>query len=99
MSDDMRLCAVSTLHSINALFRTTMSDPNRPRENRLTGKFKGLLNRLMGADRLRAERPRPSGSRLEFMASMLADSMLTRSRSPYMRGLDVTGGGMSLVCL
>ena len=57
------------------LFQTTMSDPNRPRENRLKGKFKGLLGRLMGAD---LERPRPSGSRLEFVTPTLADNILTR---------------------
>ena len=44
-----------------------MSDANRPRENRLKGKFKGLLDRLVGADRLRIEHQRPSGSRLEFL--------------------------------
>ena len=39
-----------------------MSDPNRPRENHLKGKFKGLLDYLMGADRPNDERP--GGSRL-----------------------------------
>ena len=38
-----------------------MSDLNLPRENRLKGKFKGLLNRLMGPDRSHDERP--GGSR------------------------------------
>ena len=53
-----------------------MSDLNRPRENRLKGKFKGLLNRLMGADRPRDERS--LGSRLEFMTSVPTNSILTR---------------------
>jgi len=90
----VRLCAVRTLHSINTLFRTTMSDPNRPRENRLKSKFKGLLDRLMGADHLRIERPRPSGSRLEFMTPTHSDSMLTRFRSTF---TGVLGEGTSLV--
>jgi hypothetical protein len=77
-----------------------MSDPNRPRENRLKDKFKGLLDRLMGADRLRSERPRPSSSRLEFMTLTPADNILTTFRSTFTRGLEVTaGGGMSLVCV
>ena len=100
MSDDLvRLCLVSTPHSINTLFRTTMSDPNLPGDNRLKGKFKGLLDRLMGADHLRIECPRPSGSRLEFMAPTLADSMLMKFRSTYTGALEVTGEGTSLVCV
>ena len=34
-----------------------MSDLNRPRENRLRGKFKGFLDYIMGADRPNDERP------------------------------------------
>ena len=63
----VKLCLVTTQHSIVFLFRTTMSDPNRFRENRLRGKFKGLLDRFMGADCLRIECPRPSGLRLDFI--------------------------------
>ena len=74
-----------------------MSDPNRPRENRLKGKFKGLLDRLMGADPQRNERPRPGGLRLEFMTPTLADSILTRFRSTFTRALEVTRGGTSVV--
>ena len=33
-----------------------MSDLNLPRENRLKGKFKGLLDRFMGEDRSHDER-------------------------------------------
>lgn len=46
-----------------------MSDSSRPRENRLKGKFKGLLDRLVGADRLRNERP--SGSRSTLVTRAL----------------------------
>ena len=53
----------SPSHSINTRFRTTMFNPNRPREKRLKGKFKRLLDRLMGADRLRNDHPRPGGLR------------------------------------
>jgi hypothetical protein len=75
-----------------------MSDPNLPFENRLKGKFKGLLDRLMGADRLRnSERPRLIGSRLEVMTLTLADSILTRFRSTFTRALEVTGRGTSPV--
>ena len=76
-----------------------MSDSNRPRENRLKGKFKGLLDRLMGADRPRDKRPHTSGSRLEVMTPTLEDSILTRFRSTFMRGPEDTGGGMALVCV
>ena len=74
-----------------------MSEPNRFRENHLRRKFKGVLDRLMGADGLHIERPRPSGSRLEFTSLTLTDSILTRFRSTFTRGLEVTGGGTSLV--
>ena len=74
-----------------------MSDPNRLHGNRLKGKFEGLLDRLMGADRQQNERPRPSGSRLEFMTPTLADSILTRFRSTFTSTL--AGGGTSLVRL
>ena len=82
-----------TSHSFSAFSRTTMSDPNHSRQSRLKGKFKGLLDRLTGADNPRNERP--SGSRLEFMTPILADSILT---STFTRALGVTGEGSSLVC-
>ena len=39
-----------------------MSDPNRPRENHLKGKFKGLLDYFMGADHPNDERSRFTGT-------------------------------------
>ena len=96
MSDDVvRLCLVNTPHK--TLFPTTMFDPNRGRENRLKGKFKGLLDPLTGVDRLRNEHPRPTGSRWEFMTPTLVDSILTRFRSTFTRALEVTRGGTSVV--
>jgi hypothetical protein len=74
-----------------------MSDLNRPHENRLKGKFKGLLHRLMGANRPRDERA--GGSRLAFMTPIPTDSILTRYRSTFTRAPQVTGEGTSLVCL
>ncbi|EDR00189.1 uncharacterized protein LACBIDRAFT_314771 [Laccaria bicolor S238N-H82] len=68
-----------------------MSDSSCPRENHLKGKFKGMLDQLMGADR-----PCPTASRLEFMTPTLTDSILMRFRS-IMRVPGVMGGGMSLV--
>jgi hypothetical protein len=74
-----------------------MSALNRPRENRLKGKFKGLFDRLMGANHPNDERP--GSSRLEFMIPSCADGILTRSRSMFTRAPEVTGEGTSLVCL
>ena len=73
-----------------------MSDLNRPHESRLKGKFKGLLGRLMGADRQHNERP--SGLRLEFMIPTPIDSILTRYRSVLARAPEVMGERTSLVC-
>ena len=70
-----------------------MSDPDHSRQSRLKGKFKGLLDRLMGADSPRNERP--SGSRLEFMTPIPAETILT---SMFTRVVGVTGEGASLVC-
>jgi len=76
-----------------------MPDSNSPHENHLKGRFRGLLDWLMSTDRPPNEHPHPSSSRLEFMTPTLADSILTRYRSTFMRGPEVTGGGMSLVCV
>jgi hypothetical protein len=74
-----------------------MSDSNRPRKNRLKGKFKGLLDRLAGAGRLHNEPL--SGSKSEFKAPTLEDSILTRSRPTFTRALEVMGEGTYLVCV
>ncbi|KIK00408.1 hypothetical protein K443DRAFT_31587, partial [Laccaria amethystina LaAM-08-1] len=66
-----------------------------PRENCLKRKFKGLLDRLMGADDQLDERP--GGSRLEFMKPMPANSILTRFRPMFTRAPQATGEGTSLV--
>jgi hypothetical protein len=74
-----------------------MSDLNRPHENRLKGKFKGLFGRLMGADRPPNERS--GSSRLAFMTPIPTDSILTRYRSTFTRAPQATGEETSLVCL
>ena len=74
-----------------------MSDLNRPRENRLKGKFKGLLDHIIGANRSHDERS--GGSRLDSITPTPRDSILTRSRSTFTRAPQVTGEGTSLVCL
>ena len=74
-----------------------MSDLNRPRENRLKGKFKGLLDHIIGANRSHDERS--GGSRLDSITPMPRDSILTRSRSTFTRAPRVIGEGTSLVCL
>jgi hypothetical protein len=74
-----------------------MTDLNHPHESRLKGKFKGLLDRLMGANRPRDERR--GGSRLAFMTPIRTGNILTRYRSVFTRAPQVTGEGTSLVCL
>ena len=74
-----------------------MSDLNHPRENRLKGKFKGLLDRFMGADRSHDERP--SGSRLESPNPMPTNNIMMETRSMCTRGPEVMGEATSLVCL
>jgi hypothetical protein len=73
-----------------------MSDFNHPCENRLKGKFKGLLDRFMGADCSHDEHP--GNSRSEFLTPTCAD-ILTGSRLMFTRGPEVTGEDTSLVCL
>ena len=74
-----------------------MSDLNRPDENRLKAKFKGVLDHFMGTDRLHDEHT--GSSRLGFITPTPVDSVLTTSRLTFTRAPQITGEGTSLVCL